>query len=146
MNVQQTANGLREPTSFSTPAITLVRGAIFFGPLIYSPMKKEDQRFGKYLMVIKDQIGIHNVIDLKTDDEREANERAAVVCRLPYELNPMPSGGMGLGTYDVRTRRIPNWNLSTEGVDCAIELLRINLYSYRYKGGLPPGTTYEDWR
>ena len=125
----------------------LVLKGHFFGAFIYSPMEnEEDKRIGKYLMVIKDQIGIHNVIDLKTDDEQEANERAAVISRLPYELNPMPSGGMGLGFYDVRTRRIPNWNLSTEGVDCAIELLRLNLYSHRYEGGLPPGTTYEDWQ
>lgn len=106
---------------------------------------KEDKRFGKYLMVIKDQIGIHNVIDLKTDDEEVAQKRALVVSRLPYEINPMPSGGMGLGFYDVRTRRIPNWGLSTEGVDCAIELLRLNLTSGISRVSLPPGTTYQDW-
>lgn len=119
-------------------------GSHFFWP-VHFPMIEEDKRFGKYLMVIKDQIGIHNVIDLKTDDKDEAEERAWVVSRLPYEINPMPSGGMGLGFYDVRTRRIPNWGLSTEGVDCAIELLRLNLTGHIGRVSYPPGTTYKDW-
>ena len=107
-------------------------------------MNEEDKRFGKYLMVIKGQGHVHNVIDLKTDDKDEAEERAWVVSRLPYEINPMPSGGMGLGFYDVRTRRIPNWGLSTEGVDCAIELLRLNLTGHIGRVSYPPGTTYKD--
>ena len=108
-------------------------------------MSKEQKRFGKYLMVIKDQCGVHNVVDLKTDDYLVAKERADVVSRLPYAINPMPSGGMGLGYYDVRTRKIPNWGLSTEGVDCAIELIRLDLTAGYGRLDYPPGTAYKDW-
>ena len=145
MTRPQTYHGL-ESQKASRHGNVAVSGSLFFWPDEFFPMSKEQKRFGKYLMVIKDQCGVHNVVDLKTDDYLVARERANVVSRLPYEINPMPSGGMGLGYYDVRTRKIPNWDLSTEGVDCAIELIRLDATGGYGRLDYPPGTTYKDWK
>tara|TARA_B100000287_G_scaffold402771_1_gene423987 strand:+ start:854 stop:1168 length:315 start_codon:yes stop_codon:yes gene_type:complete len=69
----------------------------------------------EYVIIIYDQVGIQEIIptgiienDEWDDDEEEplelVNQLRDKLVRLPYETNPLPSGGMGLGSAIISTR------------------------------------------
>ena len=69
----------------------------------------------EYVIIIYDQIGIQEIIptgiienDEWDDDEEEplelVNQLRDKLVSLPYETNPLPSGGMGLGSAIISTR------------------------------------------
>lgn len=69
----------------------------------------------EYVVIIYDQIGIQEIIPtgiMVHDEENEwddaaydkANELQQKLMSLPYETNPLPSGGMGFGGSQVSTR------------------------------------------
>ena len=133
-------------------------------------MENEDSK-DKHLMVIWNQVDIQTVIDLGLEvdydqnSDSEAIELAHVISRLPYECNPMPSGGMGMGHFrcmslkDLRdeAESMAHWvkqltldNGDTEGVRLGKKIIENNAKlgssqsSMRYD--FPEGTSYKDWK